>query len=118
MTSLLEENAELRERLAQLYKAFVGNRILPLEWKLTPSEAIIMRIILRHPIATREMLMQGLLARTTHAQEEEPQMKTLDVHVMNLRKKLKSFGIGIMTRATVGYYLDAATRERLRHEET
>jgi DNA-binding response OmpR family regulator len=110
------ENDTLRERVAQLEAALVeaGGFLVPVEWRLTPSEARVFCALLSRPLLTKDALMAALYHNLGR---DEADQKIVDVFICKLRKKLKPFGIAIETVWGQGYYLPPATRSQLRSEQ-
>jgi len=103
---LTEENAQLVDRLME-------SKPPPVEWRLSVSEARILSCLARRPTATKPQLMMALYAGRI---DDEPDIKIVDVLVCKARKKLLPLGIRILTQWGHGYYLDDATRARVRKD--
>jgi two-component system, cell cycle response regulator CtrA len=107
---LREERDLLKEQVAFLTAALMGENPLPLEWNLTESEERIMRVILTREYASKDAIMAAL-----YWDKDEPgEDKIVDVMVCKIRKKLKRFGINIKTHWGRGFYLPPEIRHRHR----
>lgn len=108
MLSIIEaESDRLRERVAMLEAALMDTRVLPLEWRLTASEARIFGVLVNRELATKDAMMAALYVDDGRDEAEE---KIVDVFICKLRKKLKPFGVEIATDWGQGYRLDAKSR--------
>lgn len=88
--TLRAENAELRARFSDT------RADLPNDWKLTPTEARIFRVLLAVEIATHEAIAEGSGVSSRQTQV---------VHVSRIRPKLKLRKIEIETVQTKGWRL-------------
>lgn len=90
---LREENEVLRERVRQLEEAVAPPNIdIPVEWRLTLTEARVYRHLASRAEVTKQSLMMALYSDRA---EDEPDITILNVFIHHLRKKLKPFGIEI-----------------------
>lgn len=106
------ENDELRARIAEL-EEMVGLRIeIPLIFGLTASEARVVGVMMRLPIATKEALLTAIITDVTG--NKVPEQKIIDVFVCKARKKLQRFGIVIETVWGRGYRIDEDNRALIR----
>lgn len=116
LARLRRENQNLRDRIQVLEDLVLGqssvSRIFPVEWRLEPGEARIMRALIRHPIAGKELLLRA--AATSYALEDLPDVNIVAVRISRMRPKLLAHDILIHNEWGVGYYLDPMTRERLK----
>ena len=108
---LMRANAELKEEIAQLEELLAPALMPPAAWRLTPSEIGMLRVLIARPLATREMLLRGM-ARARSVTLDRVRDCT-EVYLARLRPKLPN-DIKIKTRRTMGWYLDAEDRARLR----
>ena len=93
----------LRERIRQLEDALAPSNIhIPVEWRLTSSEAKVFAHLTTRDVATKQSIM---LAMYSDRIDVEPEIKIVDVFVCKMRKKLKSFGVEIATVWGAGYSL-------------
>jgi DNA-binding response OmpR family regulator len=86
---------------------------LPVEWGLTPSQAGIMRLLIKRGTATYAACMAALYSDRV----AQPDVKIISVFILRMRKKLKPFGVEIRTLWGVGYALDEATRSRFKERQ-
>jgi hypothetical protein len=103
----MHHNEEL-ERLQQRVKDLEGalgqnNENLAVTFKLTPVLNNLMGLLLQLPNVTPEMIRQRL--------EIAPDAK---VAVHRLRKHLKPYGIDIINRRNIGYWIEDDTKLRIR----
>lgn len=107
---LEQENDALRERIAQLESALCGDDFaLPIEWRLTGQEVIVMGVLLARELATKQAIMTALYSGRIDDGAEE---KMVDVFICKIRKKLKPFGVAIETVWGRGYQVSAEIRAR------
>jgi two-component system cell cycle response regulator CtrA len=107
---LREERDLLKEQVAFLIAALMGENPLPLEWNLTESEERIMRVILTREYASKDAIMAAL-----YWDKDEPgEDKIVNVMVCKIRKKLKRFAINIKTHWGRGFYLPPEIHHRHR----
>lgn len=101
------ENAMLREEIERLRHLLGHHWLPPIEWRLTGSEARVFGTLLAREIATKDAIMAALYR---DAGKEEAEEKICDVFICKLRKKVKPFGIEILTQWGTGWRLPAETR--------
>ena len=93
----------LRERVRQLENILAPDDVhVPVEWRLTASEAKVFAHLTTREIATKQSLM---LAMYSDRVEAEPEIKIVDVFICKMRKKLSRFGVEIVTVWGSGYSL-------------
>lgn len=99
--ALEAENDRLTQRVDQL-EALIGisGVVLPMEWRLTASEARVMGVLLKRELATKDAIMAALYRADAR---DEAEMKIVDVFICRIRKKLKPFGVEIITVWGQGY---------------
>jgi two-component system, cell cycle response regulator CtrA len=111
---LREENDFLREQIAFLTAALMGDDPLPLEWNLTDSEERLVRVLMARQFASKDTIMAAL-----YWDKDEPgEIKIIDVMVCKIRKKLKRHGIDIRTHWGRGYSLPPEIRQGYRSTST
>jgi DNA-binding response OmpR family regulator len=69
---------------------------LPAEWRLTVTEARVFRVLLACDVSTRAAIAAGANLRNN---------RTIDVHVLRIRKKTARFGAEIETVRAKGWRL-------------
>lgn len=99
--ALEAENERLTQRVDQL-EAVIGisGVVLPMEWRLTASEARVMGVLLKRELATKDAIMAALYRADAR---DEAEIKIVDVFICKIRKKLKPFGVQIVTLWGQGY---------------
>lgn len=107
---LRAENEALRERVAALEAVLIGEKRLPVEWRLTGSEARVFGVIASRELATKDAIHAALYGLDIDGGAEE---KIVDVFVCKIRKKLAPFGINIRTEWGRGWFIDPAERAAL-----
>ena len=109
--TLENENEMLRERVRQL-EAMVGISFeSPPIFALTRAEAIIFGCLMKIKLATREHLMMAIYQ---DRQQDEAEIKIVDVWVCKIRRKLKPFDIQIQNQWGQGYFLSADMKVKAR----
>ncbi len=104
------ENAQLRERVAQL------EDLLNLEapWTgllgLTPAEGVVLTLLMRRDIVSKAQMMAALYAGRPDGGEEVG-VKITDVFICKLRRKLKGFGVSIDTVWAIGWRMKQADKD-------
>lgn len=101
----------LRERIIELEEALTGTTLLPREFRLTESEARLLGVLMQRADANRDVIMAALY-RDIH--KDEPDPKIVDIFICNIRKKLKPFGIEILTRWGQGYEMPPGSKQIVR----
>lgn len=111
LEAMAAETQRLRDRIAVLEGMLGLDLRAPLEFRLTNLEARLFGVVLQRGMASRETLMAALYYdRPTD--RDEPEIKIVDVVVCKIRKKLKPFGIDLLTIWGQGYRLSPEDRER------
>lgn len=108
MDDLLEKQQTriwlLEERIRFLEEVLTPtNVVIPLEWRLTAAEARVFSHLTTKPQCTKESIMAALYGLKPNT--DEPEIKIVDVFVCKLRKKLRPFGVKIVTVWGQGYGL-------------
>lgn len=115
LRELQKQNDFLQETVYRLREALTETRMLPREWRLTPSEQNIIGVMVNREVGTYEAFLTALyLAKG----RPEASQKILQVFICRLRKKLEPFGIEIHTIWGRGWALSPAARAMLRAEKT
>ncbi len=107
LAALQERNEWLEERIAFLERLLVPIVQLPLEWRLTATEARFISALYGRASCSKDQLMAAVYRNDAR---DEPMEKILDVFACKTRAKMKPFGAGIETEWGRGYRLDAAAR--------
>lgn len=105
------ENDDLRHRVGQLEEALGMRLVLPIELGLTGHESALVGFLLTREIATKEALLSTMYGH--RPDQDEPQIKIIDVFVCKARKKLKRFGLEIETVWGHGYRMSPETKQRI-----
>lgn len=93
----------LRERIRQLEEVLApSSALVRVEWALTASEARVFAHLTTRDVATKPSIMAAIYANRI---DEDPEMKIIDVFVCKMRKKLRPFGVKILTVWGQGYSL-------------
>jgi two-component system, cell cycle response regulator CtrA len=107
LEALAAEIERLRDRIDEL-EALLGMSLLPpLEWRLTASQARVLGVIHARPYASKDAIMAALYR---DGARDEAEIKIVDVMVCHIRRKLKPFGIEIITRWGEGFEMPAASK--------
>lgn len=80
-------------------------------FKVTKLQAAVFSVLIKRNEATKDILHQVTEQRRL-PNKEETDPKIVDVVICNLRKKLKPFGLKIMTAWACGYYMEPEHRAR------
>ncbi len=108
----MSELDRLRDYESQMEEAFGLNLSLPNEFRLTPLEMKIVGLLTRQSIVSKEMIFAGLYGARNEC--DQPDIKTIDVHICKLRRKLSAKDISIKTYHGMGYYVEDDTRTLLK----
>ncbi|MEN6535687.1 MAG: helix-turn-helix domain-containing protein [Bryobacteraceae bacterium] len=79
--------------------------------KLSPAEKQIVNILFKWKLAHRERIYAALYGSRLEC--DQPEIRTLDVHLHRIRKYLASFHIAIGTQRGAGWFLTEENREKL-----
>lgn len=108
------ENAVLREYIALLERDCFGtDLVFPVAWALSYMEERVCGILLSRPLVTKDMLMHALYRGVGAVEAGE---KITDVYICKVRRKLKPFGIQIVTRLGRGWLIDELLRSVLQKQ--
>jgi two-component system cell cycle response regulator CtrA len=103
LEALEAENQRLRDRVTQLEEVVGFSIDLPIFLGLTTHEARLFGALLKRPVWTKEQLLFALYSG--RHDDEQPEIKIIDVYVCKARKKLARWGIEIETLWGQGYRL-------------
>jgi DNA-binding response OmpR family regulator len=111
--ALALNNIDITERLAAARKTYatMPSILAPAKWRLTTSEKAILSVLSMHETATRKIIHAALYS---HDIDGAADLKTVDVFIFSIRKKLKPFGIKIYCRYGAGWYMFAEDRALIR----
>jgi two-component system cell cycle response regulator CtrA len=101
----------LRERIAALEDLLRGKEMPPIEFGLTSSEGTILALLMARSLVTKDAMLAALYHNSG---KEEAESKIADVFICKLRKKLKPFGIQIVTRWGNGWEMPVASKQVVR----
>jgi two-component system cell cycle response regulator CtrA len=108
--ALRDRVAELEEKIRQLESQVVDRGIVaPAEWGLTPKEEAMAIAFAKHGYIDKKQAMTVLWSSKWDI-DGEPDPKIFDVMLCHLRKKVKPFGVEIITRWGRGWEMPAASR--------
>jgi two-component system cell cycle response regulator CtrA len=109
--NLREENEELRARVAMLEESLGVGWSMPRALVLSPKEERLLAALFKRGRLTRD----GAWTAMYHdSLGEYPEPKIIDVFLCRLRKKLKPFGMEIVTVTGRGFEIPESTRETLK----
>lgn len=106
------ENERLRARVRELEEAMGMDFLAPLEFGLTGCESRVLGILLARDICTKKAIYAALYDSFIDDRDREP--KIVDVFICKIRKKVRPFGVEILTVWGVGYQMDAAAKDLVR----
>ncbi|MDR3488758.1 MAG: winged helix-turn-helix domain-containing protein [Bradyrhizobium sp.] len=103
------ENTALRDEIDDLRRAFLGSDlVLPVDWRLTATEAKIVALLLRRERVSKEQFYCALKYN-----EREIEIVVVESHVSKARRKLRLFDIQIKSARYLGYWIDSPVRRAL-----
>lgn len=106
-----DENDELRARVAMLEDALGVGWVMPRALGLSPKEERLVAALFRRGRLTREGAWTAMYYDSSG---DYPEPKIVDVLLCRVRKKLKPFGMEILTHHGRGFELPEGTRETLK----
>lgn len=112
--ALNDEVERLRARIQQLEACLGFTFVTPIEWGLTASEAKVFGALMTRDTLTKDGAMAALYVDV--GADDEPHVKIVDVFICKLRRKLKPFGLEVLTIWGVGYRLTAETKALCREQ--
>ncbi len=112
LETIERENEQLRDRIAQLEALLFESERLPLELRLTTHEEALVAFLLKRNEVSKDQILTAIYGLLPD--DDEPELKIIDVYVCKARKKLAPFGLQIKTIWGRGYCLPPATKTTLR----
>lgn len=103
---LERENDDLRARVKMLEDISGTNFEAPPQFLLTKNEAVIFGLLLKNKLVLRSSMMGALYP----LEQDEAEIKIVDVFVCKMRRKLAPHGITIETQWGQGYFMGAASK--------
>lgn len=104
LIALREANANQAATIRKLKELVTTEITFPREWRLTRTQARILAALYHKPkgtVISNECLMVAMSQRSKHNYKSHP----VTVHVCQMRKKLKPYGIAIVVDWAEGYHL-------------
>jgi two-component system cell cycle response regulator CtrA len=111
IAALEAENDALRAKVADMERMFGFRNSVPYIFGLTTSEGKVLSLLIERADANKHQLLTAVMA--DRVQEEEPEMKIIDVYICKIRNKLKPFGIESETMWGRGYRLPSAEKAKI-----
>lgn len=106
IAKLEAENDQLRDRVREL-EAMVGISFeTPPQFGFTQKESVIFGLLLKQNLVRRTGMMDALYLHN----QDEADIKIVDVFVCKIRKKLRAYGIEIRTQWGEGFYMPPASK--------
>lgn len=100
------------DRIDEL-EELLGVHVIVPQLGLTPLEARYVGFLMRKEIANQGMIHTAVYGGLPEC--DQPDTKTIDVHICKIRKKLAPQGLCIKTQYNVGYYFDPASKAALKN---
>jgi len=108
------EIERLRNRIRELEDALYDAALpMPPDWRLTPTEWRVFKVLVSVPLASRRAIMVALYP---DRYDDLPVDKIVDSYISGLRRKLGPHGVTIFTQYGHGWRLDQLTRDRFKPE--
>jgi two-component system, cell cycle response regulator CtrA len=85
---------------------------LPNMFGLTPLEVKIVGLLTKRNIVSRDIIYSALYGSLPDCDQPDP--KTIEVHICKVRRKLSAYGLEIKNRYSVGYYIEDDVRSALK----
>jgi hypothetical protein len=102
-----------RERIADVEQLLSIDDPKPLIVKVSRTERILMELLLKRNMLTREVAWGVLYGHRPDA--DQPQYRVISTIIHHLRGRLSPHGVEITTEYGVGWYLKDKDREKLEH---
>jgi hypothetical protein len=102
-----------RERIADIEKLLAIDDPKPLIVKVSRTERILMELLMKRNMLTREVAWGVLYGHRPDA--DQPQYRVISTIIHHLRNRLSPHGVEITTEFGTGWYLKDKDREKLEH---
>ena len=106
---LVSELEVAKETIRELRAEHEEDFLFPVEWELTPKEAVLLNILQKNKVVT----YARFIAMAYNVNEAQPDPRIIDVFIHHLRKKLKNYPVVIETARARGYYLTEESKQYL-----
>jgi two-component system cell cycle response regulator CtrA len=103
---LEQENDELRARVRELEAERGIGFEVPIQFRLSRQEAALFGLLMKNPLVSKEFAIRALYLH----QQDEAEIKIIDVFVCKIRAKLKPWNIEIGTQWGQGYFIPADSK--------
>ncbi len=103
---LEEENEVLRARVRMLEEMTGVNFESPPQFGLTKNESVIFGMLLKQKLVMRSAVMNALYLH----QQDEADIKIVDVWICKIRKKMKPYGIAVEVQWGQGFFLSTTSK--------
>jgi hypothetical protein len=108
-----DNRPSFRERIADVEQLLGIDDPKPLIVKVSRTERILMELLLRRNMLTREVAWGVLYGHRPDA--DQPQYRVISTIIHHLRSRLSPHGVEITTEYGTGWYLKEKDREKLEH---
>jgi two-component system cell cycle response regulator CtrA len=103
---LEKENDALRARVKVLEELAGATFESPPQFSLTQKESVIFGLLMKNTIVRKQSFIEALYFH----QQDEAEIKIVDVFVCKVRRKLKPWSIEISTQWGQGYFMPAESK--------
>ena len=104
-------HSTFRERIADVEELLAIDDPKPLVIKVSRTERIMMELLLKRHILTREVAWGVLYGHRADA--DQPQYRVISATIHHLRNRLAKHGVRVTTEYGTGWYLKAEDRKKL-----
>lgn len=108
----MSELERLRDRVTELEEILGLNLCLPDALDLSKRETQIVGLLVKRPIVSRDAIFSAVYGSLPW--RSQPDIKTIEVHICNIRRKLAKHGLEMKNRYGVGYYFENEAKVKLR----
>ena len=115
LAELEKENAILREQVAQLRDVLAPPEMIFPNLSLQPGERDVLALLVERTLVSHDDYQSFRYGAGKDVRDE---WRLLTVYISHLRKKLRPLNIKIHLSRSIGYYVSAADRARLREMAT